>query len=219
MAVSGALSAADDAMGDRLQACDACHGRIAELPEQEIYYPPIGGKPVEYLYQQLLNFKEGRRVNSTMNQMLAYLSPEYLHEIAAWYALQPSSGAAGSLPGADTRIAADPERAARARLLVQTGEGSQPACAACHGGDLNGDGIAIPGLRELNPHYLTAQLGAWKAGTRHAREPDCMAEVARSLSGSDIVIVAQWIAGVQDSDLTTNEVDTTNLPRECGAVQ
>ena len=206
-------------MGDRLQACAACHGRAVESPQEEVYYPPISGKPVEYQYQQLLNFKEGRRVNPTMQQMLAYLSPEYLHEIAAWYAAQPSLS--HGEPPADTGVGGkvDQERAARGRLLGQTGEGTQPACAACHGGDLAGDGIAIPGLRGLSAHYLTAQLGAWQAGTRHAREPDCMAEVARSLSGQDIDIVARWIAAAKDSDMTAVQVDRTKLPRDCGAVQ
>jgi len=215
----GALAlpcAASDAMGERLQACDACHGKVVDSPEQEIYYPPINGKPVEYLYQQLLNFKEGRRVNPVMSQMLAYLSSDYLHEIADWYSRQEP---VRSQPAADEIALEDPERTARARVLVQSGEGSVAACAACHGGDLKGDGVAIPGLRGLSAHYLTAQLGAWKAGTRQAREPDCMAEVARALSGADVDILAQWIAAARDEDLTTDAVDTTKLPHECGAIQ
>lgn len=216
MAAAATVQAApDDAMGDRVQACDACHVRSVASPEEEVYYPSISGKPVEYLYQQLLNFREGRRVNPTMKQMLAYLSPEYLHEIAAWYASQP----AVSTDNVGGRVELDAARAARGRLLVQQGEGSQPACAACHGGDLSGDGVAIPGLRGLSTDYLTAQLGAWRAGTRHAREPDCMAEVARSLSGSDMELVVQWIASAQDDDLTATKVDTSKLPVECGAVQ
>ncbi len=211
-----AASDASDAMRDRLQACDACHAKAVASPEEEIYYPPINGKPVEYLYQQLLNFKEGRRVNLVMSRMLAYLSSDYLHEIADWYSRQPPAHTA---PATDEPVVTDPERAARARVLVQTGEGSLAACTACHGGDLKGDGVAIPGLRGLSAHYLSAQLGAWKAGTRQAREPDCMAEVARALSGADVDIVAQWIASARDEDLTASKVDTTNLPHECGAVQ
>ena len=209
---SGSVTASDEDMNLRLRACAGCHEQSNTANFDKNYAPSINGKPVEYLYQQLLNFQEGRRLNTVMNQMLAYLSPEYLHEIASYYAQQdPSSSAPEIKQQSD-------DQAARGRFLVQQGETGQPACATCHGGDLRGNDIAIPGLRGLSASYITAQLGAWQTSTRHARTPDCMAEVAKSLSGADIDAVAHWIATASDA-LLTAEAPLDPLPIECGAVQ
>ena len=43
-----------------------------------------------------------------------------------------------------------------------------PACAACHGKTLTGMQPAIPGLVGLHSDYISAQVGAWRSGTRHA---------------------------------------------------
>lgn len=65
-----------------MRACTACHGEAGRSAQAE-YYPSIVGKPAGYLYQQLLNFRDGRRQQSEMQLMLAYLSDAYLQEIAA----------------------------------------------------------------------------------------------------------------------------------------
>lgn len=100
---------------------------------------------------------------------------------------------------------------------MQESTAERPACVACHGADLRGDAFAIPGLRELSPAYISAQLGAWQSDTRHARQPDCMADVAKALSGADIDAVAHWIAHAVS--LPTPRVAIRKLPAPCGAVQ
>lgn len=218
--VPSAPADADSSMAERVRACDACHGEAELTTGGEQYYPPIAGKPVEYLYQQLLNFRDSRRSNPTMKHMLAFLDDAYLHEIAQWYASLPSAyDESLQAESVAERPESEPEAAARARMLVLQGEGTVPACAACHGGDLRGDSEAIPGLRGLPEFYLSAQLGAWKAGTRRAREPDCMAEVARALSGADVEQLARWIASVPSSELSDLPVNPHDLPLDCGAVQ
>jgi cytochrome c553 len=69
-----------------------------------------------------------------------------------------------------------------------------PACAACHGGRLTGVQPAVPALLGLPRDYLNAQLGAWREDTRRARDPDCMAEVARRLLPGDIAALSAWLA-------------------------
>lgn len=203
-----------DEMAERLRACSGCHDPIDAVASSQDYAPSITGKPVEYLYQQLLNYREGRRVNTVMNQMLAYLSREYLHEIATYYAQQEASR---PVHEHDSKRQS-PERTERARVLVQLNDAEQPACIACHGGDLRGNGIAIPSLRELSATYITAQLSAWQADSRHARQPDCMRDVAKSLSGSDITAVAHWIEAASESMLAPTPPQDP-LPVTCGAVQ
>ena len=45
---------------------------------------------------------------------------------------------------------------------------------------------AIPGLVGLRAAYISAQLGAFRYGTRTATAPDCMQLVTASLSESDV---------------------------------
>lgn len=80
--------AASGKMEERLRACTARHQPANTHAAGQSYASDINGKPAEYLYQQLLNFREGRRLNPVMGPMLAYLSPEYLREIATYYSQQ-----------------------------------------------------------------------------------------------------------------------------------
>ena len=45
----------------RMRPCEACHGKEGR-PAADGYYPRIAGKPAGYLYEQLLNFRDGRRI-------------------------------------------------------------------------------------------------------------------------------------------------------------
>src|SRR3954468_18494862 len=78
-----ALAAApfEDSMAQRTLACTACHGREGRAGPDG-YYPRIAGKPQGYLYNQLLNFRDGRRHYGLMAGLLEPLSDEYLYEIA-----------------------------------------------------------------------------------------------------------------------------------------
>jgi cytochrome c553 len=79
-----------DTIEQRLIACAACHGKQGEGIRQNEYYPRIAGKPAEYLYRQLVNFRDGRRTYPQMVYLVRHLSDEYLREIATYYSkLQP----------------------------------------------------------------------------------------------------------------------------------
>src|SRR3954464_7420997 len=78
-----------DTLEQRVVACAACHGKQGEGLKANEYYPRIAGKPAGYLYNQLVNFRDRRRHSPVMNYMVAYLSDEYLREIAQYYANLP----------------------------------------------------------------------------------------------------------------------------------
>src|SRR5262245_3535998 len=63
-----------DTMEQRMIACSFCHGKQGEGHRQNEYYPRIAGKPSEYLYRQLVNFRDGRRAYPQMVYMSRYLS-------------------------------------------------------------------------------------------------------------------------------------------------
>lgn len=197
----------------RLEACAACHGSQGRSSE-EAYYPSIAGKPAGYLFEQLKNFREERRLNPVMRAMLAFLSDDYLREIAAYYAAQPPAGRV-----AERGISA--EVLAVGQAIVERGDPARdlPACQSCHGEDLLGFDPALPGLLALSPDYLAAQLGAWQAGTRSAAAPDCMAAVAQLLSPDEIAATTAWIASrpVPESHERSTAAPS-DLPLPCGAV-
>ena len=176
-------------MAQRVQACTVCHGREGRATN-EGYFPRIAGKPAGYLYNQLLNFRDGRRANAAMAYLLDPLSDAYLREIAEHFASL-------DLPYPPPRpTPAAPAELARGRQLVEQGDAALklPACVQCHGNRMTGVLPAVPGLLGLPRDYLIGQLGAWRTGQRHAAAPDCMREVAQRLSPDDISAVATWLA-------------------------
>jgi len=178
-----------DTMAQRLQACTPCHGREG-VATADGYFPRIAGKPEAYLFEQLLNFKEGRRGHATMRHLVQPLSPAYLREIASHFA-----GLDLPYPSPE-RAVADPMVLQRGRLLVHEGDSGLklPACVQCHGQALTGMLPATPGLLGLSKDYLSAQLGAWRNGLRAAREPDCMKHISRRLQEADIHAVSAYLA-------------------------
>ncbi len=198
---------------ERVRACVACHGKEGRASPGG-YLPRIAGKPAEYLYHQLLNFRSGARRNAAMQQMVAPLSDAYLHEMAAYFA---GLEVPYPLPEpVDVPAAA----LARGRRLVQDGNPGAhvPACAACHGERLTGRLPAIPGLLGLPRDYLNAQLQGWRQGLRHAHNPDCMAQVATRLAPDDISAASAWLAAQPvPGDPHPAPADGKPLPLQCGS--
>jgi len=46
----------------------------------------------------------------------------------------------------------------------------------------------------LHSDYISAQIGAWRSGSRHAKAPDCMHEIATRLTDADVNAVAAWLS-------------------------
>jgi cytochrome c553 len=86
-----AQSTVPDTLEQRIVACASCHGKQGEGLKANEYYPRIAGKPAGYLFNQLVNFRDRRRNSPVMNHMVAYLSDDYLREIARYYAGLPAS--------------------------------------------------------------------------------------------------------------------------------
>lgn len=184
-----AAGSAADAFEARVQPCAACHGEQGRATADG-YYPRIAGKPAGYLFEQLLNFRDGRRVHAQMSYLVDRQREAYLRRMAEHFA-------AISLPyPAPVSSAREPAVLARGERLVRHGDPAAgiPSCNACHGERMTGIEPAVPGLVGLPYDYLVAQLGAWREHLRRARAPDCMAQVARDLSPADIEAVAAWLA-------------------------
>ena len=202
----------EDSIAQRVLACTGCHGPQGRAAPDG-YYPRIAGKPPIYLYNQLLNFRDGRRRYGLMTGLLTPLGDAYLHEIATHFA--------------GLEVAYPPPQPAKenatvieqGRLLVVQGDPARriPACVQCHGDAMMGVAPSIPGLLGLPRDYLNAQLGAWKTGIRRAQTPDCMNEVAKALTPQDISAVSAWLAAQPAAGKPATSLPRP-LPLDCGGV-
>jgi cytochrome c553 len=213
--LAGAAHAApfEDTMAQRTLACTVCHGAQGRAGPDG-FYPRIAGKPEGYLYNQLLNFRDGRRHYGAMTRLLDPLSDAYLLEIARHF----SSLELPYAPPPAPRV--PPQVLERGRRVAMDGDaaGKVPACAGCHGAALTGVQPNTPGLLGLPADYLQAQLGAWRTGQRRAHAPDCMAQVARTLAPEDLNAVAAWLAS-QPLPAQPRAIDRlpSPAPLECGS--
>lgn len=204
-----------DTIAQRAQACTPCHGKEGRAAV-DAYYPRIAGKPAEYLFNQLLNFRDGRRFFPTMNYLADRQREDYLRELAEYFASQQLPYAA-PLPAR-----ADSAALSRGRQLATDGDRSVdlPACAACHGANLLGTMPAVPGLLGVSQYYLDAQLAGWKNGTRRAKPPDCMAQIAQRLGPADLGAVTAWLASqVVPDDARPEQQPPQAPPIQCGSMQ
>lgn len=201
-----------DTLAQRLQACTGCHGAQGRATP-EGYFPRIAGKPALYLTDQLLAFRDGRRRHAGMARLLADLPDAYLQEMGAYFA-------ALDLPyPAPPPARGSAAQRARGEQLVRQGDWARalPACTACHGAALTGRQPALPALLGLSADYLTAQLGAWRQGTRDARAPDCMAQIVRLLRDDELQAITAWLAA-QPVPAVKPE-PAAPLPLACGSLR
>lgn len=202
-----------DTMKERVRGCASCHGENGR-GTNNVYFPRLAGKPAGYLYNQLIAFREGRRKYAPMNYLLAYLPDEYLKKMAEYYAEQREPYENPAPPTASQVVLK------HGRELVTKGAPNRaiPACVNCHGNYLSGREPGIPALIGLRPDYISAQLGAWRYGTRTAIEPDCMQLIAARMTEEDVAAVAAWLAAMPiPANTEPARQSSERLPLVCGS--
>jgi cytochrome c553 len=178
-----------DTLAQRVLACAACHGEERRAASAG-YFSRIAGKPAGYLYNQLINFREGRRQYPLMAYMVAHMPDDYLKESSQYFSDLHPSYLAVRVANATVAVLE------RGRAFVMSGDKAKniPACIACHGERLTGALPAIPSLVGLPRDYLNSQFGAWKNGARKAHAPDCMAQISKQLEPEDIEAISTWLS-------------------------
>jgi cytochrome c553 len=201
-----------DSLEARVQGCVTCHGQSGQGTNNG-YFPRIAGKPAQYLYNQLLAFRDGVRHYPPMNYLVAYLPDPYLREMADYFSKLRPAYAPKEAPPSDAKVME------RGKAIATAGDPSKqiPACIACHGAGLTGMNPGIPGLVGLRSTYIAAQLTRWRVGDRHTVEPDCMKRIATRLSESDVTAVSAWLAQ-QDApaDASPESPNLVRMPLACG---
>jgi cytochrome c553 len=200
-------------MAARMEACTPCHGDQGQ-GTSDVYFPRLAGKPAGYLANQLLAFQEGRRKYAPMNYLLEFQTDQYLRQMAEYFsALRPPPLSPAPPTVSDAILG-------HGRTLVEKGDASHgiPPCSGCHGPKLTGMAPAIPGLVGLRAPYISAQLGAFRYGTRTAAEPDCMQFIAAQLTEADVTAVAAYLASLPvPADPSALPQGSLAMPLPCGS--
>ena len=207
-------TAALNSIEQRVKPCTACHGNEGRAT-REGYFPRIAGKPAGYLFNQLLNFRAGRRYFPIMTYMAQLQSDAYLRELADYFGALRVPYAPPHPPNATASVLE------RGRQLVMEGDRTLniPACNSCHGRRLLGVAPNVPGLLGVSQDYLTAQLGAWRGGVRAATAPDCMGEIVRRMRADDLNAATTWLASQGVPEPGDPDRSFESQPLECGSIQ
>lgn len=208
-----ATATVHNTMAQRMQACVMCHGQEGRATNTG-YFPRIAGKPEGYLFNQLKNFRDGRRRNQAMRHLTQHMSDEYLRDIARYF-----SELDLPYPPAAAQGLSEQQRQTAEQLVFKGAPERQiPACASCHGSSMAGRLPAMPGLLTLPADYLIGQLGAWRTGLRAAAAPDCMADIAKRLTNEEVGVVARWLSA-QSLPMGTKPqaASAQPLPQQCGS--
>ena len=202
---------APDTTEERVKACIVCHGP-EDKKGRDAYYPRIAGKPEGYLFNQLRNFRDGRRHYQPMALLLEGLPDQYLREMATYFAsLKQAFPPPEPMKASSAAIE-------QARKLVTQGDPARkiPGCVECHGKDLMGTPPFIPGLLGLPRIYIIAQFGNWQhGGLMRGQTSDCMSEIAKQLTAEEASILAAWLAAQPVSEaLAQRHAEMPKLPDE-----
>jgi cytochrome c553 len=190
----GALAqqpAADPTKGQQTasQVCAACHA--ADGNSTIATNPRLAGQSAEYLVKQLTDFakpagdKTGRD-SAIMGAFAMMLSDADRRNVAAWFSAQPVK--------ADVAHNKDSVEIGQRIYRAGIPEKAVPACAGCHGPTGAGLPVLYPRIGGQHAEYLTAQLKAFREGTRRDNLP--MQQIAFRLDDKEISAVADFAAGL-----------------------
>lgn len=208
----------DPARGQsRSEVCTACHGQdgISIVP----IYPDIAGQRADYMYWQLVKFKDPGFGESVMSAIVSELSDQDMRDLAAYYAGLPAAGApvapsqeAGAEPEAEPAPPLDPELLAQGEALYLHGDPAAgiPPCQACHGADARGHSGALevddagytpyaayPSLRGQREAYLVTRLAEYRQGKHDSLTTGLvMHGAAEHLDQASVDALAAWLSSL-----------------------
>ncbi len=170
----------------KAKTCAACHGTngISQITQ----YPILAGQHAKYLFKQLKDYKNKKRINSTMLSMASILSEQDMADLAAYYAgLDPAEGTTPD------------DVIAKGQALYRGGnmEKKLPACIGCHGPKGNGTALSgFPKISGQHAEYISTQLKAFRTKERKNDMNDMMRSIADKLSDQDIEILSKYLGGL-----------------------
>ena len=183
----------DATKGSQLvESCAACHGADGNSISTD--WPKLSGQNQRYLYEQLMYFRDGDRMNALMMSVTPYLqtlSDDDLKNIAAFYSQYKTTvGQAKN----------DEELLSLGTQLYRFGNIKKqiPACTSCHAVYGQGNSLAgYPAVSGQQIGYLTSSLKAYRSKERNSGESSIiMQSIAENLTDYEIEALANYMHGL-----------------------
>ena len=168
----------DAATADKAKVCEACHGPNGNSTNPQ--YPILAGQTARYIYEELKDFKEGRRHDPQMEPIAKTLSADDALALGEFFSQQQK---------APNGFKADP-----AKVDAGAKKADQALCVMCHGTGLMGQN-EVPRLAGQAYEYIKQQLIDFRTHTR-TNDAGNMASVVSGLSDQDIDDLAQYLANM-----------------------
>jgi len=166
--------------------CAACHGADGKALQPN--YPNLAGQHPSYLAKQLMNYRDGERVNALMSGQAAALTDEDIAALADYY------GSMSKIEGA-----ASEENLELGESIYRGGITSAgvPSCIGCHGPAGLGNPAAVyPILSGQMAAYTADQLRYFRSGERANDPNEMMRSISHRLTDVEIEAVSNYIAGL-----------------------
>lgn len=167
-----------DAGRRKAEACQACHGVNGNSTVPQV--PILASQTARYIYLQIKDIKEGRRIEPQSEPFLKDLSREDMFDIAAFFAAQKPR---------PVDFKTGPAQVARGQA-----KSDETLCTMCHLGGFKGQN-EIPRVAGQHPAYVIKQLQDFKHA-RRTNDGGNMHAVAKTLSDQDIEDLAHYLASL-----------------------
>jgi cytochrome c553 len=168
--------------------CQGCHGEIGNSGSDD--FPKLAGQPHTYIFKQVTDFQNNRRINETMQPMAATVaSLEDLHDIAAYFSSQKMVKNDGSF---------DAKKVKAGEEMFLNGNPAKEVygCINCHGENGKGNQV-FPRIGQQWKQYLVRQLKALRSGERANDRGGMMGDIAKKLTDHDIDDVTEYLASLK----------------------
>ncbi len=180
LALASPAALSGDIEAGRLLAavCNHCHqdNNTGSIPK-------IAGQHENYLIEQLLAYRTGKRKNKIMETVVNRLKGERdINDLAAYYASLPP-------PMTDNKTA-------QQNSLGHDVFRNKIRCDQCHGANGEGDPLAkpiIPAIAGQNKDYIVKRLMDFQTQGPHQAPNSPMPQVAKQLDIIDIFSVSEYV--------------------------
>jgi cytochrome c553 len=166
------------------QRCITCHGPTGQGSNSQ--YPKLSGQNVDYLVQQMFNFKSGARKSTVMAPQLTDLTGEEITRLARHFSGEKL------IP----EVTTDKALIEAGREVFMKGNPDQgvSACAACHGPTARG-GQMLPRLAGQHADYIELQLRRFIERSR-TTDQTLMHSVASKMTDAEVRAVSYFLSGL-----------------------
>ncbi len=172
------LAFAGPVVAAKSDSCAHCHGTDGNSSSS--LYPSLAGQTKDYLYRQIMAFKDGNRKNSMMSPTVGILNEQDVKDLAEYFSsqnmLRPS-------------FKPDPALVEKGRKIAEESQ-----CAACHQPGFKGL-KEVPRLARQKHTYVIKQLKDYRDGVR-TNDDGVMAPTAKNFTDEQIEALGHYLSSL-----------------------